>query len=327
LKALLLVGGLATRLRSLSINRPKCLFPLQNKPILDYLLENLATAGADEVILAVNNHAEKIQEYLGDEKYGVRLVYNREKSPLGTGGPIKLAEKYLCDDDFLVLNGDVLSFIDYQELMYIHRKNKTDATITLKQVEDPSRYGVVRLSGDRILKFVEKPKKSEAPSNWINAGCYALSPEIFDYIPPNTKISIERMVFPRLAAENQLHGYKYPGEWMDIGVPRDYLRANKILQTNKSMRSSSISPSTAIGEGSQVLDSIVWENTEIGRNTAITDTIIGSNCVIGDNVKIDYAAIGDNVHIEDLLVIAEGTKIWPDKIIEESVTRINTEIK
>lgn len=327
MKALILVGGLATRLRPLSLNRPKCLFPIKNKAIIDYLLENLAEAGCKEAILAVNNLSDRIMNAVGTEKYGIKINYSLEENPLGTGGPIKLVENHLKDDSFLVLNGDILSFIDYRQLMHTHRNNRVIATLTLKQVEDPTRYGVVRFSSeDNILEFVEKPSRGEAPSNWINAGCYALNPEVLEEIPEG-KVSIEREVFPKLAALNQLKGYKYYGEWIDIGVPKDYLMANKMLQTTKVERTSSISPNTVVNEGSKILDSIIWENTVIGKNTTILDSIIGTNCSVGDNVEITGAVIADNVKIKDNLTIPSGTKVWPNKIISKSITQPNKEVK
>lgn len=328
MKALLLIGGLATRLRPLSLNKPKCLFPLINKPIIDYLLENLAKAGCSEAILAVNNLAEKIQEYLGFEKFGIKLTYSYEEEPLGTGGPIKLAEKILSGENFLVLNGDILSFIDYKELMYIHRKNNTIATITLKEVKDPTRYGVVRFGPEyTITEFVEKPSLDMAPSKWINAGCYAFSPKILKYIKNNEKVSIEREVFPKIAEEKQLKGYKYYGEWIDIGLPEDYLKANKMLQTHKHEKTSSISHKVKIGTGCKILDSIIWENTKIGDNSEIAESIIGSYCLVGSNVKINNAVIGDNVIIEDNIKITQGVKIWPENHIKKDIKNQNIEIK
>ena len=319
MKALLLIGGLATRLRPLSLNRPKCLFPLQNKPIIDYLLENLSNAGCKEAILAVNHLASTIENHLGEEKYNIKLRYSLEETPLGTGGPVKLAEKHLSDDVFLVLNGDILSFIDYRELLNKHKNNKSTATLSLKQVKDPSRFGVVRFgSNDTITEFVEKPTKEEAPSNWINAGCYALSPEILDYIPADKKVSIEREVFSKLSKENKLKGYRYYGEWIDIGVPDDYLQANKILQI-KNERASSIHTSVKIGKESKILDSIIWENTRIGDRNEITDTIIGANCIIGDRVKITGGVIGDDVTIINDITISKGTRVWPKQVIENSI--------
>jgi mannose-1-phosphate guanylyltransferase len=321
MKALLLVGGKATRLRPISLTRPKCLFPLANKPIIDHILEGLSTAGVSEAILAVNNLADKIEEYLGPEKYGVKLRYNLEDVPLGTGGPIKLAEKHLKDEDFLVLNGDILSFIDYAELMNRHKEKDCIASITLKQVEDPSRYGVVRFGDkDRVLEFIEKPEK-DAPSNWINAGCYALSPEIFDYIPADRKVSIEREVYPVIASQEKLYGYRYTGKWIDIGVPADYLRADKMLSDKPT-----VGKGTIVGTNTEITDSIIWNHTSVGSGTIIENSVIGSNCTIGNNVRITNAVIADNVRVEDLLVIAKGTKIWPNKHIEASIHSQNTEI-
>lgn len=328
MKALLLVGGFATRLRPLSLNRPKCLFPLQNKPIIDYLLENLAKAGCSDVVLAVNNLADRIEEYLGEEKFGINLHYSLEDEPLGTGGPIKLAEEILKEDDFLVLNGDILTFINYAELMHTHQKNPETATLTLKKVQDPTRYGVVKFSQkNRIVEFVEKPSLEESPSKWINAGCYAFSPEIIDYIPENQKVSIERQIFPKLAVKEKLLGYKYYGEWIDIGVPDDYLRANKILHLNKRERASSISQTASIGKKSKILDSIIWEDTRIGENAEIIESIIGTNCIIGDRVKITKSVIADNVKIKKGINIASGTKIWADKIIYKNINKENQDIQ
>jgi len=321
MKALLLVGGKATRLRPLSLTRPKCLFPLAGKPIIDHILEGLSEAGVTEAIMAVNNLADKIEEYLGPEKYGVKLLFNLEDEPLGTGGPIKLAEKHLQNSSFLVLNGDILSFIDYRELMNRHKEEGCIASITLKQVEDPSRYGVVRFGDkDRVLEFIEKPEK-DAPSNWINAGCYALSPEIFEYIPAGRKVSIEREVFSILAPKKQLNGYRYSGKWIDIGVPADYLRADKMLSDTPT-----VGKGTVIGENTRISDSIIWDHTRVGNNTVIENTVIGSNCTIGNNVKITNSVVADNVRIDDLLVIAKGTKIGPNSHIETSITSPNTEI-
>ncbi len=320
MKALLLIGGLATRLRPLSLDRPKCLFTLDGKPIIDYLLENLAKANCREAILAVNNHAEKIKAYLGKEKHGIKIHYSLEDTPLGTGGPIKLAQNHLQDEPFLVLNGDILSWINYTELLQQHKQNNTTATITLKQVTDPTRYGVVRFGENNTIKeFVEKPTLDQAPSNWINAGCYALNPEILDLIPEG-KVSIERQVFPRLATQNQLKGYKYNGDWIDIGVPSDYLRADQLIKKTPA----SIHPTCVIHPTANITNSIIWENTTIGPHTNITETIIGRNTTIGHHTTIKNSVIADNNIIDNNLTITD-TKIWPNLHIETNIK--NKEIK
>ena len=307
--ALLLVGGLATRLRPLSLRRPKCLFPLNNKPIIDYILENLSKSGCTEAVLAVNNLAAEIQDYLGDEKFGIKLYYSEEVIPLGTGGPIRLAKRFLKDEDFLVLNGDILSFIDYKELFEKHVNGGGLATITLKQVEDPSRFGVVRFGeNDSILEFIEKPSVDLAPSNWINAGCYVLDPSVIDLIPEE-KVSLERLVFPLLAKRNQLKGYFYWGDWIDIGLPKDYLAADKLL---RGLNNNSIHYTSHIPDSSFVKNSIIWENVCVGERAIIKNSVICCNCRIGDDVVVKGAFVGDNVRICDGVSIESETRIDSD---------------
>lgn len=313
MKALILVGGLATRLRPLSLNKPKCLFPLHGKTIIDYLLENLAKAGCTEAILAVNNLADKIQNYLGEQKYGIKIRYNLEETPLGTGGPIKLASNYLLDDDFLVLNGDILSFIDYAELMRLHKNNEKTATLTLTQVSDPTRYGVAELEEDTIKRFIEKPTKKEASSNWINAGCYALNPEILDIIPEG-KCSIEREVFPKLADTGNLRAYLYHGDWIDIGIPEDYLKADKMIREGDN----SIHMTSIAAPSADIQNAIIWEHSTIHRNTKVIDTIIGAYTNIGEYTEIKNSVIGDNVTIDNNLIIKDA-KIWPNLHIETNI--------
>ena len=158
-----------------------------------------------------------------------------------------------------------------------HTSNNCIATITLKQVEDPTRYGVVKFGEENIIqKFVEKPTLEQAPSNWINAGCYALNPKILEKIPEG-KVSIEREVFPKIAKKGELKGYKYKGDWIDIGLPKDYLHADKMIRETEN----SINQSSIIHPNTNIKNTIIWEHTTIHRYTIIKDTIIGTNTNIG----------------------------------------------
>ncbi len=193
MKALILAGGFATRLRPLSCTRPKLLFPIANRPLLDLTLERLAANGVKEAVLAVNFMADALERACGRSKYGVKLRYSRDaptsettgspQSSLGTGGPVKKAEKLLGQrDPFFVLNGDILTDADYREIMERHKNNEGIGTVALRRVADPSRFGVVELSVEnRITKFIEKPSRN-APSNLANAGIYVFEPDIFNYI-------------------------------------------------------------------------------------------------------------------------------------------------
>ncbi|MDH5451653.1 MAG: nucleotidyltransferase family protein, partial [Candidatus Bathyarchaeota archaeon] len=164
LKAVILAGGFGTRLRPLSCTRPKLLFPVVNKPILDWTLERLAEIGVKEVILAVNYMAETLMQHYGSARYGMKISYSTEDRPLGTGGPVKKAEKLIGHKEpFLVLNGDILTNMNYAQLLEQHRENGAVATIALCEVDDPSRYGIVELTEEKqITRFIEKPAREEA---------------------------------------------------------------------------------------------------------------------------------------------------------------------
>ena len=355
LKALILAGGFATRLRPLSCTRPKMLFPVANKPLIDWTLESLSRCGVETVVMAVNYMAEAIARYLGPTKYDLGIIYSREERPLDTAGPIKRAEEHLRDGPFLVLNGDVISDVDYRELLNYHRRKGGLATITLIEVPDPSRYGAVELDGEgRILRFVEKPEPGRAPSNYINAGIYIFEPDVLDYIPAGRPVSTEREIFPKLAEEGVLYGYRASALWVDIGVPEDYLRANSLLlgriggvemgEDVEVDETAKLLPPTSIGRGVQIGgDSVIGPNTSIaedviiGRGCRIENSIIFPGAIIGDHSSIKSAIIGENATLErwvkveagsligdyvtlcDGVTITGGVTICPSKRVEESI--------
>ena len=317
ISALILAGGFGTRLRPLTCTRPKPLFPLGNKPLSEIIIERLANSGVERVIFAINYQAELIMQYFGTgDKWGIDIKYAKEKRPLGTGGPIKNAQHLLNDSPFFVLNGDVISSIDFKDMLNFHIQRK-DAlgTIALHPVEDPSRYGAVELDhAHRILRFVEKPAPGEEPSNLINAGAYVLDPEVFDHIPENTPFSIEREVFPIFADQMKLYGYKFDDIWLDMGKPADYLQANKYVLDHflKKTHSNSnkkvfISHSSEIEEPVHINSSIaIGDNVKIARDTHIGPYVcIGDDVTIGQGCRIENSIIFPDVQIDSFSSINE----------------------
>lgn len=357
MKALILIGGFGTRLRPLSCTRPKALFPILNKPLLQWTFERLAKSGIKEVVLAVNHQAEVFIKQQKIPKNGLKITYSRDplKKPLGTGGPIKKAERLVGHDSpFLVLNGDIFANLDYREILKVHEKKNAVATIALHSVKDPSRYGVAELvKGNRIKRFVEKPPRDLAPSNLINAGVYVLSPKIFEYIPKARKVSIEREVFPKLAEEDSLYGYVFEGLWIDIGEPREFLEINKTLlnslvplKTHKMRNRGKIEAPVAfdknvsIGEESvigpyvvlgrnaiirnnvRLKDSVVFPDAVISDFSTINGAIIGEGAVIGKKVKINRGCIiGDHTRIRDNVTLARGVSVCPAKEVSKNVLK------
>ncbi|MFP3951229.1 MAG: sugar phosphate nucleotidyltransferase [Candidatus Bathyarchaeia archaeon] len=355
MKALVLAGGFGTRLRPLSCTRPKMLFPVANEPLMDWVLRDLARSGVDTVVLAVYYMAEHLVRYLGPTKYDLGIIYSREQRPLGTGGPIRKAENLIDDEPFLVLNGDIITDLDYRRLINFHREKRGLATICLVQVPDPTRYGAVEIDWEgRISRFVEKPEPGRAPSNLINAGIYVMEKDVIDYIPEGRNVSVEKEVFPLLAEERKLYGFEAHGFWRDIGFPEDYLEANRlILEKHNGVDrgeetqigetasiitpcsigdkvhigedsvigpNTSISEEVKIGKGCRIQNSIIFRGASIGDYSSVSNAIIGENALIERWVKIESGSlIGDYAAIDDGVTITEGVSICPSKNIKESI--------
>jgi mannose-1-phosphate guanylyltransferase len=322
LKALILIGGFGTRLRPLTCTRPKALFPIVNKPLLQWTFEKLAENGVDEVILAVNKVTQFYIRQQRLSKCGLTVKYSLDpsKMPLGTAGPIKKAEKLLGrETPFLVLNGDLITEINYRELLAAHVGGKAVATIALHEAEDPSRYGVAELTCEnRIKRFIEKPPKGTEPTKLINAGVYVLSPKIFDYIPSGKAVSMERDVFPWLAEENALYGHKVSCLWIDIGKPEDYLQTNKLLlqtcadKQRKTIKFECKNP-VALGKGVSIGKNsvigpcvVLGKNVTVGRNVQIRDSVVFEDAKIGDDAEICGALIGEAAQIGKKAKVTEG---------------------
>ncbi|VVB76015.1 Bifunctional protein GlmU [Candidatus Tiddalikarchaeum anstoanum] len=226
-RAFILAGGKGTRLRPITYEIPKPMVPIHGKPLLQHTVELLKKYDIRDIIISIGFLGEKIQEYFGNgSKFGVKISYVKEDEPLGTAGPLKIAKPLLEDAHFVMINGDNLFNIDLFDMISTHFENGAVATIALTSVSDPTKFGVAQLKGRKILKFIEKPKLEEAPSNLINAGVYLFSPKIFDYLPENKKnIMIETEVFPKLLEKGEFYGYVMEGQWLPAGTPEEYEKA------------------------------------------------------------------------------------------------------
>ncbi|MGH9122630.1 MAG: sugar phosphate nucleotidyltransferase, partial [Acidimicrobiales bacterium] len=274
MKAVVLVGGEGTRLRPLTLHTPKQMLPVGGSPMIERVLDQLALHGVDEAVLSLGYRPDAFLAAYPHGRCGsVRLVYAVEDHPLDTGGAIAFAARHGgLDETFLALNGDVLTDLDITALVDQHVRRGARATIALTPVSDPSAYGVVVTDAEgRVEAFVEKPAPGEAPSNWVNAGTYVLDPTVLDMIPAGERVSIERVIFPALAAEGSLYAMRSDASWIDAGTPEAYLDANLRFagrldgaQVDSSARvaGSWLGPGTRVGpeavvEGSLLLDDVV----------------------------------------------------------------------
>jgi len=221
-KAVILVGG-----KSKSNSKIPCsMLQVHGKTVMEHLFDLLKKYGIRDVILSVGYMKEKVKDYYGDGgKFSMSISYIEEEEKLGTAGPLRLVKDEL-KDSFIVANGDDLKTINIPRMFRLHKRKGALATIALTTTTDPSQYGVARMSGTRILEFVEKPKMEEAASNLINAGFYILEPEVIDMIPQGYSM-LERDIFPKLAKQGRLRGFITAGQWFDISIPERYEAAKK----------------------------------------------------------------------------------------------------
>jgi mannose-1-phosphate guanylyltransferase len=349
MQALILAGGEGTRLRPLTSTIPKPVVPVANRPQMAFMIEWLRDHGVDDVILACGFLAEGVRRVLGDgEALGVRLRYVAEPTPLGTGGALRYAGG-LLDQRFVMVNGDVLTDFDLSAQLAQHEQTGALATIALVAVEDPTMYGLVRLSDDRAVDdFVEKPRPDEIDSDLINAGAYVLERSILDEMPPpGATISIERQVFPRLVGRG-LYGFVGHGYWLDIGTPERYLQGtfdvlegNLVTELEQQLEASGrISADGADVEGDLIAPALVGEGSTIasgavvggrvalstrvtvGDGTRIESSVVLAGARIGAGTRVDSSIVGPGVtigegcQIEDGVVLGEGASVGRDNVLK-----------
>jgi len=246
MQAVILAGGLGSRLRLIVNDRPKVMAKVGNKPFLEYQVEHLKQYGIDEFVFCVGYLHDHIMEYFGDgSRLGVKIDYSIETELLGTAGALKLAERFI-DGVFLALNGDSFLELDLTDLVEFHERRKGPrehsrylGTITLTQVRDMSRYGSVQLSDEWFIEdFVEKsatPAMRSNRGNLINAGIYVFEPKILSLIASSHQVSLEKDLFPWLLENGyQLGGYPTQGVFVDIGTPTGYHEFLKYIEARDS---------------------------------------------------------------------------------------------
>jgi len=230
--ALILCGGLESRVRPSTFSTPKPLLPIGYQPLLEYQIEYMKQFEFDRIILAIGFLQEQIVRYFDEHKLGVHLRDGFDKEPLDKGGEIKNAESMLSSD-CLTFNGDVIfSGLDLDKLIYEHKKSEALATIVLARSRTPARFGEVELNAEnRVVSFIEKPRKQTEEEAWVNAGIYVIRPSVLGKIRKGARVSLELDVFPRLMREGKISGYKHDGYWADVGTPEDYLRVQRDVLT------------------------------------------------------------------------------------------------
>lgn len=218
-KAVILAGGKGKNLKSDYLTLPKPLMPVKGKPILEHLIENLKEIGVEEIVICLGHQGEKIKQYFADGKrFGVKIDYSEEETPLGTGGAIKKIRSFLAGQSFLILHGDVFILLNLKDLINFHKEQETVGTVALTSIKNPSRLGQLKLHGTKIVNFYSKTKKGEEESNLVNTGVYIFNKEIFQYFPQSKTVFMLEDILGDLVKERKLSGFVFENQWFDVGL-------------------------------------------------------------------------------------------------------------
>lgn len=309
MEAVILSGGLGTRLRPLTYTRPKPLLPVANKPMLEHLLDRLPDE-VDRAVLASGYRIDQIRAWAGNLDHRVELVVVDEEEPLGTGGAIANVSEHITGE-FLCFNGDVISSAPLEAMIEARREADALGALALWPVEDPSPFGVVAREGRRITRFVEKPEPDQAPSNLINAGTYCFSEAILDHIETGRKVSLEHEVFPDLLeAGETLVGTSFEGHWIDCGRPDVYLDAHEILLEGETLLGDGarldgevtdwacLGAGAQVEAGAQLSRTVLLDGAHVEAGARLSDTILGENVRVGKDAVLEGTVVADGLTVD-----------------------------
>ncbi|WP_303720630.1 mannose-1-phosphate guanyltransferase [Malonomonas rubra] len=359
MKAVIMAGGFGTRLHPLSINLPKPMVPLCNRPIMLHIVDLLKKHGITELLMLLYFQPETIKNFFGDgSEYGVDITYVVPLEDLGTAGAVKAAARHL-DERFMIISGDLLTDFDLTTAMKFHAEKNAKATLTLTPVPDPLQFGVVITNPEgEITKFLEKPDWGEVFSDTINTGIYILEPEVLDMIPDGENRDWSKDIFPQmLKQKDRLYGCTLKGYWQDIGNTDAYLDTCKDILFDKveinieEAKSPNLSGLYLGAETSVTPDNlpylqgkvILGDNTRLIGVPKLKNCIVGRNCIIEDGAELEETILWDNTYVKANAhikgaVIGQNVRIGLDSEVKPGVVvgddckvgknaTINTDVK
>ena len=356
MRAVVLVGGEGTRLRPLTVSMPKPMLPVAEVLMIERVVAHLGLHGIDEVVLSMGYRPDAfLNAFPEGTCSGIRLTYAVEPERLGTAGGVAFAAREAgVEETFVVVNGDVLSDLDLSELISFHRRREGEATIALTPVEDPSAFGVVPTDEDgRVSAFIEKPRREEAPTNFVNAGFYVLEPGVLDRIPAGTPMSIEHEVFPPLVADRALFALGSCAYWTDTGTPSLYLEANLDYARGlrgdppapgartrapgvwtlgagvidgEVMASSLVGDAAYVASGATVEESIVGGGARVEHGAVVRRSVLLPGAVVHAGARVECSIIGEGAVVGDDAVLSDLTVVEGRAAVEPGATHVGGRI-
>lgn len=350
--AVILVGGMGTRLRPLTLSTPKPMLPTAGVPFLAHLISRIRESGVTHIVLGTSYRADVFEAGFGDgSALGVELEYVVENEPLGTGGGIRNVADRLRGETVLVFNGDVLSGVDLRALVAGHERAAADVTLYLTRVDDPSQFGCVPTDeSGRVTAFLEKDPA--AGTDQINAGTYVFRRDIIETIPTGRPVSVERETFPGLlTAGAKVCGHVDTTYWRDLGRPSDFIAGSADLvrglapsaalpgPVGESMvlAGASVDPAavltggTTIGVGctvsaGAVIDgSVLLDGASVAAGAVVRRSVLGVGATVGADAILEDAVIGDRARIGARVELRAGARVWPDVVLPDGSVRFSSD--
>ncbi|MCU0641555.1 MAG: sugar phosphate nucleotidyltransferase [Candidatus Margulisbacteria bacterium] len=358
MRAIVLAGGLGTRLHPLTVNIPKPMVPVANQPLMEYVIYLLRKHKFKDITALLYHQPESIKSYFGDgSAFGVDLTYAEAKEDYGTAGAVKFAAQNFPDKDepILIISADLITDFDLEAVTRYHRQKQALATLVLTRVANPLPYGIVITDKEgRIKRFLEKPSWSEVFSDTINCGIYVLDQAVLAAIPAGRSFDFSQDLFPRLLTDKKpLYGYVADGVWKDIGSLAEYARVHAEIAGAKKFQIASdaavdptvrregtviigagttvaadallaevsIGRNCRIGPGARLRHSVIWDDVTIGAEAQLEQAIVARRSVVGDRSLLEEGTvIGEECHLGKDVNLKPYVKVWPHKVIEAGAT-------
>jgi mannose-1-phosphate guanylyltransferase/mannose-1-phosphate guanylyltransferase/phosphomannomutase len=328
MKAMILAAGFGTRLLPATKFYPKTCFPVLNRPIIIHIMDNLKRAGVKETVINLHHLSDKIKSVVESFKpKDMKVHFSYEEEILGTAGGIKKVENILCDDTFILYNGDIFSRVDLKAAVKFHKKNKSKATMIVKEGGHPSFIGLDNKFAIKRFPYGELKESKDYTLKTFFTGIHILEPGVFDYIPPDIPCGINSLAYPDMLKNgHNIYGYVTDAYWQDIGTPQDYIVTNFCQLDDKKVKEMKFKSSFSYGNDSSIIEpSLVGKGVVIERGCTIGPyAVIGNGCVIGKDCNISGSIIFDDVVIKRSSsvknsIILEGCVIPAYNMIKRSV--------
>lgn len=351
--AVILVGGLGTRLRPLTLSAPKPMLPTAGVPFLTHLLARIRAAGIRHVVLGTSYRAEVFEKHFGNgTPLGLDIEYVVEQSPLGTAGGIRNVADRLRDDLVLVFNGDILSGADLSALLDVHRRCDADVTLQLTKVDDPRAFGCVPTDADgRVTAFLEKDPNPV--TDQINAGIYVFRRSVIDSIPTGRPVSVERETFPGLLADGaRVMAHVDTAYWRDLGKPADFVAGSAdlvrglapspalpgppgealllpgaVVDPDAVVRGgSTVGSGCQVAAGATVEGSVLFDGAVVEHGARVSRSVLGFGSHVASGAVVEDAVIGDRAIVGARVELRAGARVWPDVVLPETSIRFSSDL-